>query len=63
METTVSRALTFVMAACTAIAAALTLAYVGHYDFGFSRQQIRFPALVAAGVIVGESSHLGGRKG
>jgi hypothetical protein len=51
------------MAACTAIAAALTLAYVGHYDFGFSRQQIRFPALVAAGVIVGESSHLGGRKG
>jgi hypothetical protein len=51
METTVSRVLTYVMAAGTATTAALTLAYVAHYDFGLSRQQIRTPAVVAACVI------------
>jgi hypothetical protein len=51
METTVSRVLTYVMAASTATTAALTLAYVAHYDFGLSRQQIRTPAVVAACVI------------
>jgi hypothetical protein len=39
------------MAASTATTAALTLAYVAHYDFGLSRQQIRTPAVVAACVI------------
>ena len=51
METTIGRVLTYVMAAGTATTAALTLAYVAHYDFGLSRQQIRTPAVVAAGVI------------
>jgi hypothetical protein len=51
METVVSRFLTYVMAAGTATTAALTLAYVAHYDFGLSRQQIRTPAMVASGVI------------
>ena len=39
------------MAAGTATTSALTLAYVAHYDFGLSRQQIRTPAVVAAGII------------
>jgi hypothetical protein len=51
METTIGRVLTYVMAAGTASTTALTLAYVGHYDFGLSRQQIRTPAVVAAAVI------------
>jgi hypothetical protein len=39
------------MATSTASAAALTLAYVAHYGFGFSREEIRIPAMVAASVI------------
>ena len=39
------------MAAFTANAAALSLAYIAHYDFGLSRQEIRTAALVGAVVI------------
>jgi hypothetical protein len=35
----------------TATMAALTLAYIAHYDFGLSRQEIRTPAVAAAAVI------------
>jgi hypothetical protein len=31
--------------------AALTLAYIAHYEFGLSRQEIRTPAVVGATVI------------
>jgi hypothetical protein len=51
METTVAWALIILMATSTAIAAALTLAYVAHYGFGFSRDEIRTPAVVGAAVI------------
>jgi hypothetical protein len=51
METTVAWALIILMAKSTAIAAAFTLAYVAHYGFGFSREEIRIPALVVASVI------------
>ena len=30
---------------------ALSLAYIAHYDFGFSREEIRTPALIGAGII------------
>jgi hypothetical protein len=51
METTVGRVLAFLMAVVAAAATALTLAYIAHYDLGFSRQEIRTPAVVAASVI------------
>jgi hypothetical protein len=51
METTVGRVLAFLMAVITAAMAALTLAYIAHYDFGLSRQAIRTPAVAAASVI------------
>jgi hypothetical protein len=51
METTVAWVLIILMATSTASAAALTLAYVAHYGFGFSRGEIRIPAVVAASVI------------
>jgi hypothetical protein len=35
----------------TATMAALTLAYIAHYDFGLSRQEIRTSAVAAAAVI------------
>jgi hypothetical protein len=50
METTIGIVLRYMMAAGTATTSALTLAYVAHYDFGLSRQQIRTPAVVAAGI-------------
>ena len=39
------------MAAFTAGAAALSLAYIAHYDFGLSRQDIRTAAVCGAAVI------------
>ena len=39
------------MAMSTASAIALSLAYIAHYDFGLSRQEIRTPAVVGAAVI------------
>jgi undecaprenyl pyrophosphate phosphatase UppP len=51
METTVGRVLSFLMSVVTAAITALSLAYIAHYDFGLSRQEIRTPAVVAAAVI------------
>jgi hypothetical protein len=51
MEKTIDRILNIVMAMSTASAIALSLAYIAHYDFGLSRQEIRTPAVVAAAVI------------
>jgi hypothetical protein len=38
-------------AAVAAIAAAVMLGYVAHFEFGFSRQEIRTPAVIAAAII------------
>jgi Kef-type K+ transport system membrane component KefB len=51
METTVGKALGFLMAVCVAAFTALTLGYFAHYELGFSRQDIRTPAMAAAAVI------------
>jgi hypothetical protein len=51
METTANKILIVLMTAITATTAALTLGYIAHYDLGFSRQEIRTPAVVAAAVI------------
>jgi hypothetical protein len=51
METTVGRVLYFLMSVVAATFTALSLAYIAHYDFGLSRQEIRTPAVVGAGVI------------
>ena len=39
------------MSGVTASAVAFWLAYIAHYDFGLSRQEIRTPAVVGAVVI------------
>jgi hypothetical protein len=51
METTVAWVLIILIATSTASAAALTLAYVAHYGFGFSREEIRTFAVVGAAVV------------
>jgi hypothetical protein len=38
-------------AAVGAIVTALSVGYIAHYDFGFSRQEIRTPAVVGAAII------------
>jgi hypothetical protein len=51
METTVDRVLSYLMLGITAITTALSLAYIAHYDFGLSREEIRTPAVVGAAAI------------
>jgi hypothetical protein len=51
METTIGRVLSLLMYVVAAATTALALAYIAHYDFGLSRQQIRTPAVVGAGVV------------
>jgi hypothetical protein len=51
METTVGRVLSFLMSVGVAAFTALSLAYIAHYDFGLSREEIRTPAVAAAVVI------------
>jgi hypothetical protein len=51
METTVRLVLAFLMSVVAAAFTALSLAYIAHYDFGLSREEIRTPAVVGAGVI------------
>jgi hypothetical protein len=51
METTVGRVLAFLMSVVSAAFTALWLAYIAHYGFGLSRQEIRTPAVIGAGVI------------
>jgi hypothetical protein len=40
-----------VMSGVGATAVALSLGYIAHYDFGFSRAEIHTPALIGAGII------------
>jgi len=47
----VGRVLAFLMSVVAAAVTALSLAYIAHYDFGLSRQEIRTPAVVGAVVI------------
>ena len=51
METPVDRVLTYLIAATTAATTALSSAYISHYAFGLSRQEIRTLAVAAAAVI------------
>jgi hypothetical protein len=51
MERILSKIVGFLVSACTAALAALTLGYIAHYDFGVSRQDIRTRALVGAATI------------
>lgn len=39
------------MSGVGATAVALSLVCIAHYDFGFSREEIRAPALIGAGII------------
>jgi hypothetical protein len=51
MEKALNRIISIVTATSMAGAVALSLAYIAHYDFGLSRQEIRTPAVVGAAVI------------
>jgi hypothetical protein len=51
MEKTVEQALFYVMLGGMAATTALSLAYIAHFDFGLSRQEIRTPAVIGAVVI------------
>jgi hypothetical protein len=51
MEKAVDRVIRIVMSGVGATAVALSLGYIAHYDFGFSREEIRTPALIGATVI------------
>jgi hypothetical protein len=48
----VDRFLTLLMAVSAAASTAVTLAYIARYDLGFSREEIRTFAVVAASVAV-----------
>jgi hypothetical protein len=48
-----ARATTFLLGACTAVSAAVTLSYVLYYGLGFSCLQTLHAALVAAAIISG----------
>jgi hypothetical protein len=51
MQATIDRVLVAIMSGALAVMAAVTVGYVAHYDLGFSREEIRSPALVGAIVI------------
>jgi hypothetical protein len=51
MGKAVGSVMAFLKSVVTAAFTALWLAYVAHYDFGLSHQEIRTPALVGAAVI------------
>jgi hypothetical protein len=51
MEKTVDSVIRIMMSGVTASAVAFWLAYIARYDFGLSREEIRAPALVGAGII------------
>jgi ethanolamine transporter EutH len=51
MEKVRDKVIIIMMATSTATAVALSLGYIAHYDFGLSREEIRTPALVGAGII------------
>jgi ABC-type proline/glycine betaine transport system permease subunit len=52
MEKAIDRFLTLLMAVSAAAFTAVTLAYIARYDLGFSREEIRTFAVVAASVAV-----------
>jgi hypothetical protein len=52
MEKAIDRFLTLLMAVSGAAFAAVLLAYIAHYDFGLSRQEIRTVAVIAAAVAI-----------
>jgi hypothetical protein len=39
------------MSGVAATAVALSLVHIAHYDFGFSREEVRAPALIGAGIV------------
>jgi hypothetical protein len=51
MEKAVDSVIAFLMSVVTAAFTALSLAYIAHYNFGLSRQEIRTSALAAAAII------------
>jgi hypothetical protein len=51
MQATIDRLLAVIMSGAVAVMAAGTVGYIAHYDFGFSREEIRTPALIGAVVI------------
>jgi phosphate/sulfate permease len=53
MEDTPAGITTFLLGACAAVSAAITLGYFLYYGLGFSHLQILHAALVAAAVISG----------
>jgi hypothetical protein len=50
MEKAIDRFLTLLMAVAAAAFTAVTLAYIACYDLGFSREEIRTFAVIAAAV-------------
>ena len=50
MEKVRDKVIIIMMATSTTTAVALSLGYIAHYDFGLSREEIRTPALVGAGI-------------
>ena len=51
MGKAVDSVMVFLMSVITAAFTALSLAYIAHYNFGLSRQEIRTSALAAAAII------------
>lgn len=51
MERIISNIVGFLVSVCMTAMAALTVGYIAHYDLGFSRQDIRTPALIGAATI------------
>jgi hypothetical protein len=51
MQATIDRVLAVIVSGAVAVMAAGTVGYIAHYDFGFSREEIRTPALIGAVVI------------
>jgi hypothetical protein len=51
MEKAVNSVIEFLVSVVSAAFTAFWLAYIAHYNFGLSRQEIRTPALVAAAII------------
>jgi hypothetical protein len=53
METLVDKFTHYFTVVASAAFAAAVVAYVAHYDFGLSRREIRFDALIGAATLAG----------
>ncbi len=51
MENEVDRVIGFMMSVVSAVFVPVSLAYIAHYDFDLSREEVRGAAMVGAGVI------------